>query len=61
MILGLSWIIWCNSGCLGRTSYVEGTSVSVGAYIPNDGNLYGLQIVNYISGIKISASTNANL
>ena len=48
-------------GCLCPTtnnSYVEGTSLTVGLWLPINGQIYGLQALNYLSGKKISVSTN---
>lgn len=33
------------AGCSSTTRYVEGTSTSLGTYIPYDGSVYGLEIV----------------
>jgi len=46
------------TGCMSRNAYVEGTSISLGAYIPMDGNLYGMNIISYLNGVKVSCSTN---
>ena len=48
-------------GCLSPTTtntYVEGTSLTVGLWLPVNGQIYGLQAVNYLSGKKISVNTN---
>ena len=37
---------------------IEGTSLTIGLYIPYNGTIYGLQCVNYLSGRKI-VSTNS--
>lgn len=47
------------SGCISRQSYLEGTSISLGAYLPVDGSLYGLNVISYIDGCKIQVPTNA--
>ena len=60
-ILSLSLGI-CGCGIIGRTSYVEGLSIQAGVYLPVEGgNTYGLQLCQYVSGIKLSTSTNTNL
>ena len=48
------------AGCGGRTVYVEGTEFSLGAYLPMDGQLYGIQILRYRNGVA-SVSTNSNM
>ena len=49
------------SGCATKQTYVEGTSVQLGAYIPMDGSLYGLNIVSYLNGCQVKIPTNATL
>nr|DAW56130.1 MAG TPA: TRAF PROTEIN, TRAO PROTEIN, TRAN ADHESION, BACTERIAL SECRETION.5A [Caudoviricetes sp.] len=46
------------AGCASRTTYIEGTSLAVGAYLPVEGNLYGCEIASYLSGCRVSAPTN---
>lgn len=46
------------AGCTTSTRYVEGTSTSLGTYIPYDGTVYGLEIVQYLSGCKVVCPTN---
>lgn len=45
-------------GCITRTTYVEGTSLAVGAYIPLEGSLYGCEIASYLSGCRVTVPTN---
>lgn len=45
-------------GCTTRTTYVEGTSIAVGAYIPLEGSMYGCEIASYLSGCRVSVPTN---
>lgn len=45
-------------GCATRTTYTEGTSLAVGAYLPVEGNLYGCEIASYLSGCRVTAPTN---
>lgn len=49
------------SGCASRQRYVEGTHLALGAYIPAEGNLYGVEIVQYLSGAYLSAGTNTQV
>lgn len=46
------------AGCATRTTYTEGTSLAVGAYLPVEGSLYGCEIASYLSGCRVSAPTN---
>lgn len=46
------------SGCASRQRYVEGTHLALGAYIPAEGNLYGVEIVQYLSGAYLATGTN---
>ena len=46
------------AGCASRTTYTEGTSLAVGAYIPFEGNLYGCEIASYLSVCRVSVPTN---
>lgn len=48
------------AGCLGRVqnTYVEGTSFQIGIYVPLNGTLYGIQMVNFLSGKRIVCPTN---
>lgn len=45
-------------GCSTNSKAVEGTSIQLGAYIPFEGNLYGVELVSYVNGLKIQASSN---
>ena len=45
-------------GCSTQQKAVEGTSIQLGAYIPFDGNLYGIELMSYVNGLKIQASSN---
>ena len=45
-------------GCSTQPKSVEGTSIQLGAYLPFDGNLYGIELVSYVNGLKIQTSTN---
>jgi len=46
------------AGCTTRTTYTEGTSLAVGAYLPVEGNLYGCEIASYLSGCRVTTPTN---
>ena len=45
-------------GCGTSPKYVEGTSFSLGAYIPFDGSLYGLELMQYVNGSVVRVPTN---
>lgn len=46
------------AGCSLAPKYVEGTNFSLGAYVPVDGQLMGVEVCNYLSGCKVAATTN---
>lgn len=49
-------------GCMQTgTRYLEGTSLQLGAYIPVSGQLYGVEAVSYVSGVRLGLPTNSNL
>ena len=45
-------------GCSTQQKVVEGTSIQLGAYLPFEGNLYGIELMSYVNGLKIQASSN---
>lgn len=45
-------------GCSSSQKIVEGTSIQLGAYLPFEGNLYGVELVSYVNGMKLHTSTN---
>lgn len=47
------------AGCAGRTRYIEGTHFALGAYVPFEDGLYGVELVQYTSGAYLASSTNA--
>ena len=53
-----SLVVGCYSPTTSTNSYVEGKSLTVGLWIPINGQIYGLQAVNYLSGKKININTN---
>lgn len=48
----------CLSGCASKQRYVEGVHLSLGAYVPWEDGLYGVELVQYVSGAYFSAATN---
>lgn len=47
------------AGCHTSSTYVEGTSLALGIYIPSSGQLYGVQALSWLSGCKVDMPTNA--
>ena len=47
------------AGCYtSQSTYVEGTSLALGIYIPSSGQLYGVQALSWLSGCKVDMPTN---
>ena len=47
------------AGCHTQSTYIEGTSLALGIYIPSSGQLYGVQALSWLSGCKVDMPTNA--
>ena len=45
-------------GCTSQPKYLEGTSISLGAYIPWSGSIYGLELLNYTNGAVVKGPSN---
>ena len=45
-------------GCTSQPKYVEGTSLTLGAYIPWGGNLYGIELLSYVNGTVVKVPSN---
>lgn len=45
-------------GCASQPEFVEGTSIQLGAYVPWQSNLYGVEIMSYISGCVVRTPSN---
>ena len=45
-------------GCSSSQRYLEGTATQVGALIPYDGSLYGINVVNYLNGVSVQTASN---
>lgn len=56
MVTILLFISGCN--ITPRNEYIEGTSLTLGLYLPYNGQIYGIQALNYLSGKRITAITN---
>jgi hypothetical protein len=59
--LALILTVLCLAGCTTRTSYTDGTSTALGLYVPVEGQIYGCQLVSYLSGCKVSCASNNTL
>lgn len=57
LIFGLFFAILC-IGCSLSPSYLEGTHLQLGAYVPTQNNSYGVELVQYTSGCIIKTKTN---
>lgn len=56
LTLPLMWL-----GCTTNPKYVEGQNLSIGAYVPVSGNLYGAEVLNYLSGVKSQCASNQTM
>lgn len=45
-------------GCSSGPKMVEGTTVNLGAYLPWEGNIYGVELVSFVNGVKVNSSSN---
>ena len=46
------------AGCTSNSRFVEGTSVQLGAYVPWDSTIYGVELVSYVNGCALKTSSN---
>lgn len=46
------------AGCTSNSKYIEGTSLQLGAYVPWESNLYGVELVSYVNGCILKTSSN---
>ena len=46
------------AGCHTSSTYIEGSSLALGLYIPASGQLYGVQALSWLSGCKVDMPTN---
>ena len=51
------YVLLCQ-GCSTNQRYLEGTNLSLGAYLPVDGQLMGVELVNYLNGCSVRTSSN---
>lgn len=45
-------------GCSTSNRYVEGTNLSLGALLPIDGQLMGVEVINYLNGCSVRTISN---
>ncbi len=57
-IIGIFIYVLLCQGCSTNPRYVEGTNLSLGAYLPIDGQLMGIELVNYLNGCSVRTSSN---
>lgn len=48
------------AGCTSNSTFIDGTSVQLGAYVPWESNIYGVEIVSYVNGCALKMSSNLN-
>lgn len=58
LTFGAIFIYIALCGCSTSPRYVEGTNLSLGAYLPVDGQLMGVELVNYLNGCSVRTSSN---
>lgn len=46
------------AGCTSSTKLVDGTSISLGAYFPFEGSIYGAELISYVNGAVVKVETN---
>ena len=46
------------AGCVSRQRYIEGTHLALGAYVPTNDGLYGVELLQYVNGAVLSTGTN---
>jgi hypothetical protein len=57
VLLAVSGVL--TDGCVSKGPvFLNGTQISLGAYIPWDGNLYGLELINFTTGTYMRFPTN---
>lgn len=54
----LVFILALFCGCTSGQRYLEGTATQVGAFVPYDGQLYGINVVNYLNGVSVQTASN---
>lgn len=57
ILVCLIFLVGCST--IPENSFVEGTSITLGLYIPYNGTVYGLQCFNFLSGTKMNFNSNS--
>lgn len=57
-LLGAFALLCAVCGCKAQNVYTEGTNLMLGLYVPTTEGLVGLQVVDYLSGVKVATQTN---
>lgn len=47
-------------GCVSSPKFIDGTAITLGAYVPYQGNLYGIELISFVSGTLVYAPTNTD-
>lgn len=53
--------MFCCMGCAVKQRYVEGTHITLGAYLPFQDSIYGVELLSYTGGASLNVSTNMNV
>lgn len=54
----VAFVALCICGCSTSPKYIEGSTLQIGAYIPGESQLYGVEVLNWLNGCKVSSTTN---
>lgn len=46
------------AGCKTGPRYVDGQMLQLGLYVPTSDGLVGLQVMNWLSGVEVTSTTN---
>lgn len=58
LTLSIVFLLIATMGCTSHQSYLEGTSTTIGVLAPWNGSIYGAEVLNYMSGTRVTVSTN---
>lgn len=48
-------------GCFTKQRYIEGTHLALGAYLPFEDSIYGVELLQYTNGAMLSTYTNTQV
>ena len=57
ILLVFIYVLLCQ-GCSTSPRYIEGNHLSLGAYLPIDGQIMGVELVNYLNGCSVRTISN---